>query len=81
MLELCSCIRMVQLYQNGTALHNSSQGMVIVCVQVEQKPGIYAYQKAAICWDGNSTFNEGAAAAACRQRSYSKKAGYNSSSQ
>ena len=41
----------------------SSQGIVVLCIEVEPK----VYQKAAVCWDGDSTFNEGAAAAACRQ--------------
>ena len=66
----------MELY-NGNALPNS-QGIVTVCIAVESQEGSYAYGVAAFCWDGESTFNEGAAAAACRQVGYSKHADYNS---
>ena len=64
----------VALYQNTVPLPNS-RGIVVVCTETENGQ----YKKAAICYEGDSTFNEGAAAAACRQGSYSTVTKYNSS--
>ena len=66
----------VALYENTVPPPNS-QGIVVVCVEVAEGE----YEKAAICYDGNSTFNIGAAAAACRQKSHSTVTSYNSGSQ
>ena len=50
----------MQLY-NGNGLPNS-EGYVIVCIVYENPEGEHKPGGAAFCWDGNSTFNEGAAA-------------------
>ena len=74
-----SNIGYVALIQNNQHIPNS-EGMVVVCVEVEHPPaGMSNYQPAVVCWNGSSTFNEGAAAAACRQGGYSKQKRYNSS--
>ena len=66
----------VALYENGEPLPNA-RGIVVLCIEVEEPPaGISEYQKAAVCWNGDSTFNEGAAAATCRQLSYSTQMDY-----
>ena len=62
----------VMLY-GSTKTQYPSRGIVVVCVEVEG-----GAKKAAICYDGNVTFNEGAAAAACRQRSFSSHSNYGS---
>ena len=69
------------LYHNGDPLPNS-EGIVVVCIEVEDPPaGMSKYQPAAVCWNGDSTFNEGAAAAACRQGNYVNQKHYGSASQ
>ena len=65
----------VALYENTYPLPNS-RGIVVVCDEVEKGK----FEKVAFCYDGDSTFNDGAAAAACRQGSYSTFAEYSSGS-
>ena len=65
----------VELYNSKAS--PDMEGIVIVCIAVESE-GSYEYRTAAFCWGGNSTFNEGAAAAACRQAGRSSYIDYNS---
>ena len=65
----------VELYKSEDP--HDLKGIVIVCIAVESN-GSYDYRKAAFCWGGSSTFNEGAAAAACRQAGSSNYSDYNS---
>ena len=65
----------VELYKSKDS--HDLEGIVIACIAVESE-GSYEYHKAAFCWGGSSTFNEGAAAAACRQAGSSNYSEYNS---
>lgn len=70
-----SSLGKVWLEENGQAQPNS-QGIVVVCI----KDAKGQYLKAAFCYGGQSTFNEGAAAATCRQVGYTTAKNYSSGS-